>query len=54
MYARNLLNFIQPAIVDGALNIDWEDEVFAGAVLTRDGEIKHEQTREAMQSGGQS
>jgi NAD(P) transhydrogenase subunit alpha len=54
MYARNLLNFIQPAIVDGALNIDWEDEVFAGAVLTRDGEIQHAQTREAMQSGGQS
>jgi NAD(P) transhydrogenase subunit alpha len=54
MYARNLLNFIQPAIVEGALNIDWEDEVFAGAVLTRDGEIQHKQTREAMQSGGQS
>ena len=54
MYARNLLNFIQPAIVDGALTIDWEDEVFAGAVLTRDGEIQHEQTRDAMQSGGQS
>lgn len=48
MYARNLLNFIQPAIQEGTLNIDWEDEVFAGSVLTRDGQVIHEQTREAM------
>jgi NAD(P) transhydrogenase subunit alpha len=48
MYARNLLNFISPAIVDGELNIDWEDEVFVGAALTRDGEVVHEQTRDAL------
>jgi NAD(P) transhydrogenase subunit alpha len=53
MYARNLLNFLQPAIQDGTLNIDWEDEVFAGAALTHAGEIKDEQTRTAIQ-GGQS
>ncbi|MGI9291044.1 MAG: NAD(P)(+) transhydrogenase (Re/Si-specific) subunit alpha, partial [Gammaproteobacteria bacterium] len=53
MYSRNLLNFLSPAIEDGELNIDWEDEVFAGAVLTHDGEIKDEQTRTAIQ-GGQS
>jgi NAD(P) transhydrogenase subunit alpha len=52
MYARNLLNFIQPAIQDGALQIDWEDEVFAGAVLTHDGQIKHAATREAAEQGG--
>ncbi len=49
MYARNLLNFISPAIVDGELKIDWDDEVFAGAVLTRDGEIVHEPTRASIQ-----
>jgi NAD(P) transhydrogenase subunit alpha len=48
MYARNLLNFIQPALQDGELVIDWEDEVFAGACLTRDGQIVHEQTRDAL------
>jgi NAD(P) transhydrogenase subunit alpha len=53
MYARNLLNFLQPAIQDGVLNVDWEDEVFTGAALTHEGEIKDEQTRTAMQ-GGQS
>jgi NAD(P) transhydrogenase subunit alpha len=51
MYARNLFNFIKPAIEDGELKIDWEDEVFAKSALTRDGEIKHEATREAIEGG---
>ncbi len=49
MYARNLFNFISPAIKDGELAIDWEDEVFAASVLTRDGEIRHEPTRTALE-----
>jgi NAD(P) transhydrogenase subunit alpha len=48
MYSRNLFNFLSPAISDGELSIDWEDEVFAGAVLTRDGEITHEPSREQL------
>lgn len=49
MYARNLLNFLQPALKDGALSIDWEDEVFAGAALTHDGEIRHAPTAKAIE-----
>jgi NAD(P) transhydrogenase subunit alpha len=50
MYARNLLNFLKPAIDKaGDLKIDWNDEVFAGAVLTHDGTIKHEATRKAVE-----
>ena len=33
----------------GDLKIDWADEVFAGAVLTHDGAIKHEATRKAVE-----
>ena len=33
----------------GDLKIDWTDEVFAGAVLTHDGAIKHEATRKAVE-----
>jgi NAD(P) transhydrogenase subunit alpha len=51
MYARNLFNFISPAIEDGELNIDWDDEVFASAALTHDGEIQHAPTRDALQGG---
>ncbi len=51
MYARNLYNFISPAIEKGELKIDWDDEVFASSVLTRDGEIKHKATKEAVEGG---
>jgi NAD(P) transhydrogenase subunit alpha len=45
MYARNLFNFLSPAISEGRLALDWEDEVFAGSVLTHEGRIRHEPTR---------
>ncbi len=48
MYARNLFNLLKPALVKGELLIDWSDEVFAGCVLTHDGQIKHEATRKAL------
>jgi H+-translocating NAD(P) transhydrogenase subunit alpha len=48
MYARNLFNFLKPAIPKGELAIDWNDEVFAQSCLTRDGEVKHEPTRKAL------
>jgi NAD(P) transhydrogenase subunit alpha len=50
MYARNLLNFLKPAIVNGELAIDWSDEVFARSCLTHEGEIRHEATRKAIES----
>jgi NAD(P) transhydrogenase subunit alpha len=49
MYSRNLFNLLKPAISAGQLAIDWNDEVFAGAVLTRDGQIKHEATRATIE-----
>jgi NAD(P) transhydrogenase subunit alpha len=49
MYARNLFNFLKPAIDKGGeLKIDWNDEVFAQSCLTHAGEIKHEPTRKAL------
>ncbi len=49
MYARNLYNFVKPALVKGELNIDWNDEVFAQSCLTRGGEIKHAPTLKALE-----
>jgi NAD(P) transhydrogenase subunit alpha len=49
MYSRNLFNLLKPALPKGELAIDWKDEVFAGAVLTHDGQIKHEATRKAVE-----
>ena len=41
LYARNLFNFIQPMInqESHALEIDWEDEVIRGALLTKGGAV---------------
>jgi NAD(P) transhydrogenase subunit alpha len=43
MYAKNLLNFITPLIdsESGTLAIDWEDEIVAGTLITRDGAVVH-------------
>jgi H+-translocating NAD(P) transhydrogenase subunit alpha len=49
MYARNLFNLLKPALAKGELAIDWTDEVFAGCVLTHDGQIKHEATRKTVE-----
>ncbi len=49
MYARNLLNFIKPAFKDGAIAIDWNDEVFAASCVTHDGSIRHEPTRKLVE-----
>ncbi len=48
MVAKNLFNFISPFIKDGALTLDWEDEVMSGACLTHDGEVRHEGVRKAL------
>ncbi|HJL92384.1 MAG TPA: NAD(P) transhydrogenase subunit alpha [Woeseiaceae bacterium] len=51
MYARNLFNFISPAIKDGELEIDWEDEVFTSSNLTRNGDINNESSKEPIKKG---
>jgi len=56
MYAKNLFNFLSLIVRDGEINPDWEDEIVAGSLLTRDGKIQHGLTCERVegQQGGQS
>ena len=49
MYSRNLYNLIKPALDKGVFNIDWNDEVFAGAALTHAGAVRHEPTRKLIE-----
>jgi H+-translocating NAD(P) transhydrogenase subunit alpha len=49
MYARNLYNFLKPALVKGELSIDWNDEVFAQSCLTSGGQIRHQATAKALE-----
>jgi NAD(P) transhydrogenase subunit alpha len=50
MYARNLLNFLTPALTNGELAIDWDDEVFAQAALTHDGVVRHAATAKLLET----
>lgn len=50
LYAKNLLNLIGLIVKDGALNLDFEDEVIAGATLTHAGEIRNKVVRESLEA----
>ncbi|MCW5567423.1 MAG: NAD(P) transhydrogenase subunit alpha [Dokdonella sp.] len=51
MYARNLYNFLELSLKDGALSLDWEDELIAKTCLTHAGEIRHEPTKQLVEGG---
>ncbi len=50
LYARNIQALLGLMIEAGRLKLDFDDEVIAGACVTRDGEIVHEGAREAAGS----
>lgn len=49
MYAKNLFNLLTLMIQAEQLQLNWEDEVIAGSVLTHGGEIKHAPTRQLVE-----
>ncbi|NLE21761.1 MAG: NAD(P) transhydrogenase subunit alpha [Actinobacteria bacterium] len=53
-YARNLMHFLTPFIKEGELQLDWDDEVLAGSVLTRDGTIVNAQVRERIEGADEA
>ncbi len=50
LYAKNQYNLIELFTKDGAINIDWTDEVLAKSCLTHAGEIKNEAAKKAVES----
>jgi H+-translocating NAD(P) transhydrogenase subunit alpha len=49
LYAKNQYNLIELFVKDGAINIDWTDEVLAKSALTHGGEIKNEAAKKAIE-----
>ena len=41
LYAKNLQNFLDLIVADGAVKLDWEDEIVKGCGLTREGAVVH-------------
>ncbi len=49
LYSKNLLNLLLLIVKDGSLQFDWEDEILAKSVLTRDGVITNEAVRRVVE-----
>lgn len=49
MYAKNLMNFAMLLLKDGAIALDFGDDLIAGTCLTHAGTIRHEPTRKLVE-----
>ncbi|MBA3328112.1 MAG: Re/Si-specific NAD(P)(+) transhydrogenase subunit alpha [Solirubrobacterales bacterium] len=53
LYARNVQAVLELIVDDeGALHLDFDDEIVAGACIVRDGEIVHEAARKTVEEAG--
>jgi NAD(P) transhydrogenase subunit alpha len=48
LYARNVANLLLHLVKDGAIVLDFEDEITKGACVTHDGEIVNERAKQVM------
>jgi NAD(P) transhydrogenase subunit alpha len=54
LYARNVQSLLELLVDDeGALNLDFDDEIIAGACITRGGEIVHEAARKTVEAAAE-
>ncbi len=51
MFAKNVETFLRSLLKDGALVYDLQDEVTAGTLLCRDGDVVHPRVRELLGLG---
>ena len=49
LYGNNIVNLLKHLAPEGNLNLDFEDEITAGAAVTHDGKIVNERVREAVE-----
>jgi NAD(P) transhydrogenase subunit alpha len=54
LYARNIQALLALMIEDGRLKLDFDDEIIAGACLTREGEVVNAAAREAAGAGSRA
>jgi H+-translocating NAD(P) transhydrogenase subunit alpha len=49
LFSRNLTAFVQTFTKDKTFQLDLNDEIQQGALITYGGEVKHARTRDALQ-----
>jgi NAD(P) transhydrogenase subunit alpha len=52
LFSRNLTAFLQAFTKDGAFQLDLNDDIQLGALITHAGEVRHARTREALAKEG--
>jgi NAD(P) transhydrogenase subunit alpha len=51
LYSRNVQSLLELLVgEDGALNLNFDDEIIAGACITRDGEIVHAAAKKTVEA----
>jgi len=53
-YARNISALLLGMVMDGALHLDFDDEVTKATVITKDGEVVADPVKKLLDTGGQS
>jgi NAD(P) transhydrogenase subunit alpha len=53
LYANNVANLLKLLAPEGNLNLDFEDDIIAGACITHDGQIVNERVRESIAPVGE-
>jgi NAD(P) transhydrogenase subunit alpha len=48
MYSKNITTFLNHLVTDGAVKVDTEDEITAGTLIARDGEVAHPRVRDLL------
>jgi NAD(P) transhydrogenase subunit alpha len=48
MYAKNIQTLVKHLVKDGAINLDFNDEITRGATITHGGKVVHEATAKAL------
>ncbi len=51
MFSRNIVTFVQNLLSEGSLEIDLQDEIVAGSLVAREGEVVHPALREKLGGG---
>jgi len=54
MYSKNMHTFVKHIVADGALHLDFEDEITGAACITRDGVVVNDRVRQAVEGGSAS
>jgi len=52
LFSRNLTAFVQAFTKDKTFQLDFNDDIQQGALITHEGEVRHARTRETLQKAG--